>query len=89
MLKKTIVIKNKLGLHARASMKLINVAGRFESDVIIKYGNAEVNAKSIMNVMALAASKGAEIQLFTNGPDEQEAMDAVSELIENRFDEDE
>jgi len=89
MLKKTITIKNKLGLHARASMKLINVAGRFESKVIIKQGNAEVNAKSIMNVMALAASKGTEIELITEGPDEQQAMNAVTELIENRFDEDE
>lgn len=89
MQKKKITIQNKLGLHARASMKLINVAGRFESDVLIKHDSSEVNAKSIMNVMALALSKGTEIELITHGPDEEEALKAVSELIENRFDEEE
>lgn len=83
------MIQNKLGLHARASMKLINVAGRFQSEILIKHANAEVNAKSIMNVMALAVSKGSEIELIIDGPDEKEAMKAVVELINDRFGEDE
>lgn len=89
MLKQKITIQNKLGLHARASMKLINVAGRFESSILIKHNSKEVDAKDIMNVMTLAASKGTEIELITEGPDEQAAMEAVSELIENRFGEEE
>jgi len=89
MLKRKITIQNKLGLHTRASMKLINVAGRYESEIIIKHDNTEVNAKSIMNVMGLAASKGTEIELIIDGPDEKEAMEVISELIENNFGEDE
>ncbi|MCB1827464.1 MAG: HPr family phosphocarrier protein [Coxiellaceae bacterium] len=89
MLTKKITIKNKLGLHARASMKLINVAGRFNCNITIKHDNKIVDAKDIMNVMGLAASKGTEIELITDGSDEKEAMNAVAELIENRFDEEE
>lgn len=89
MLTRKTTIQNKLGLHARASMKLINVAGRFSCDVTIKHGDNEVDAKDIMNVMGLAASKGTEIELVTDGPDEKEAMEAVAELIENCFDEEE
>ena len=89
MIKKKITIQNKLGLHARASMKFIDLAGRYQSDILIKYNNAEVNAKDIMNVMALAASKGAEIELVVDGPDEKKAMQAVVDLINNKFGEDE
>ncbi len=77
MQKEKITIQNKLGLHARASMKLINVAGRFESDIIIKQGDTQVDAKDIMNVMGLAASKGTDIELITQGSDEIDAMDAM------------
>ena len=87
MLRKKITIQNKLGLHARASVKLINLAGRFQSESKMKYGKAEVNAKSIMNVMALAATKGADIELIVDGPDEKAAMKAMVDLINNRFDE--
>jgi len=89
MIKKKIMIQNKLGLHARASMKLINTAGRFQSEIIIKYQDAEVNAKSIMNIMGLAVSKGTEIELIVDGPDEEEATTAITQLIANRFDEEE
>ena len=89
MLKQKITIQNKLGLHARASMKLLNVTGRFECKIFIKYDNKEVDAKDIMNIMGLAASKGTEIELITDGPDEKEAIAAICELIENRFGEDE
>ncbi len=85
MIRKKTIIQNKLGLHARASMKLINVAERYQSEISIKYGNTEVNAKSIMNVMALAVSKGSEIEFIIDGPDEKEAMEAVIKLINDRF----
>ncbi len=89
MLKKIIIIQNKLGLHTRASMKLVNIAGRFESDIIIKQADIKVNAKSIMNIMALAAHQGTEIELIISGADEELAMEAVTELIENCFEEEE
>lgn len=85
MICKNITIINKLGLHARAASKLVNCAGQFKSDVLIyKQGN-KVNAKSIMGVMMLAASKGTEIQLEVDGEDEVICMEALSELITNRF----
>ena len=89
MLQKKIIIQNKLGLHARASMKLINVAGRFQSEIFIKHGNTKVDAKDIINVMGLAANKGSEIELIVDGPDEKNAMKALVELINDRFGEDE
>ena len=80
---------NRLGLHARASAKLTQVAGQFESDVWVSRNGRRVNAKSIMGVMMLAAAQGSRIVLETDGPDEAEAMQAVSQLIAGRFDEDE
>ena len=80
---------NRLGLHARASAKLTQVAGQFESDVWVSRNGRRVNAKSIMGVMMLAAAQGSRIVLETAGPDEAEAMQAVSQLIAGRFDEDE
>lgn len=85
MISKKITLINKLGLHARAAMKLVNIASRYQSEVILKYGNREVNAKSIMNIMALGASCGAEIELIITGADETEAMAAIVKLINNRF----
>lgn len=88
MIKKKIKIINKLGLHARASMKLVNLACRFSSEIIIRYRNHKVNAKSIMNVMVLAATQGTEIELEIHGEDEADAWKAISELINQRFGED-
>ncbi|NNM59741.1 MAG: HPr family phosphocarrier protein [Legionellales bacterium] len=85
----TITIVNKLGLHARASAKLVNTASRFGAHIDIKRGNKIVNGKSIMGVMMLAASKGTEIELHIHGEDEVNAMQALVELITNRFGEDE
>jgi phosphocarrier protein HPr len=85
MLRQKITIINKLGLHARASMQLINLAGRFQSNILINYNDREVNAKSIMNVMAIAASQGSEIELIIDGEDEQNAMHEIVALINNRF----
>jgi len=85
MLQKEIEIINKLGLHARASAKLTQTAGKFQSEVWLSRNNKRVNAKSIMGVMMLAASKGTAIGVETSGADEKEAMDALVELIQDRF----
>lgn len=85
MIKSTITISNKLGLHARASAKLTKLAGSFASDVHMSRNDRRINAKSIMGVMMLAAGLGAEVELETNGPDEQPAMDALRKLIDDKF----
>ena len=87
MTERDLEIANRLGLHARAAAKLVHTAGRFGCDVtLVKEGEA-VDAKSILGLMALGAAKGTRISIICDGADETEAMDAVSELIENRFDE--
>ena len=85
MLKQEITIINKLGLHARAAMKLVNTAGRFESEILITFNNREINAKSIMNLMVLGASKGSQLTLSVTGDDEKNAMKAVVNIINNKF----
>ncbi len=89
MLEKKIKIINKLGLHARASMKLVNLAARYQSKILIRYNLREVDAKSIMNVMVLAVSHDSIIELITSGDDEKEAMEAIEKLINDRFGESE
>ena len=89
MLQREVEIINKLGLHARASAKLTQVAGRFEADVWLSRNGRRVNAKSIMGVMMLAAAKGSTVLVETDGADETGAMDAVTALINERFGEDE
>lgn len=85
MIKTTATISNKLGLHARASAKLTKLAGSFPCDVFMSRGERRVNAKSIMGVMMLAAGMGAEIEIETDGPDEQQAMTALRDLIDSKF----
>ena len=85
MINTTTTIVNKLGLHARASAKLTKLAGSFPCEVWMSRGERRVNAKSIMGVMMLAAGLGAEITLETNGAQEQEAMDALLALINDKF----
>ena len=87
MISETITIINKLGLHARAASKLVSKASQFESEVFIDKQGNRVNAKSIMGVMMLAASKGTEVKLEVDGNDEKECMEAMRQLINNRFDE--
>jgi phosphocarrier protein len=87
MLKKQIEIINKLGLHARAAAKFVTCANNFSSNVHIRHDKQEVNGKSIMGVMMLAAAQGTTITIKTDGEDEQEALAALEELIRNRFDE--
>ena len=87
MLQQEIEIVNKLGLHARASAKLTQLAGKFRSEVWMSRDTRRVNSKSIMGVMMLAAARGVKVTLETDGPDETEAMAALIELIDNKFDE--
>jgi phosphocarrier protein HPr len=89
MIEKNVTIINKLGLHARATAKLIATTSRFSADIRLNKAGREVDAKSIMAVMMLAASIGTELKITTKGEDEVEAMDAVVALINNRFDEEE
>lgn len=84
-MKQEILIINKLGLHARASTKLTQTASQFKSDIWIERNGRRVNAKSIMGVMMLAASKGSTVSLEATGQDESEAIEALVELINNRF----
>ena len=85
MIKTTATISNKLGLHARASAKFTKLASSFPCDVWLSRNGRRINAKSIMGVMMLAAGMGAEIEIETDGSDEQTAMDALLELINDKF----
>lgn len=85
MQQREVEILNRLGLHARASAKLTQLAAKFQSDVQIARNGRKVNAKSIMGVMMLAAGKGARVTLEIDGPDEGEAMEALCTLIGDRF----
>ena len=85
MIKSSILINNKLGLHARASAKLTKLAGSFASDVHLSRNGRRVNAKSILGVMMLAAGMGSEIEIEIDGVDEMAAMAALRALIDGRF----
>ena len=85
MLQQDIEIINKLGLHARASAKLTQTAGQYRSQIWLSRNGKRVNAKSIMGVMMLAASKGATIGIETEGDDEEQAMQALTGLINDKF----
>lgn len=85
MIKTNVTISNKLGLHARASAKLTKLAGSHRCEVWMSRGERRINAKSIMGVMMLAAGLGSQVELETSGPDEQEAMDALVALINDKF----
>ncbi len=89
MQQQTLKIINKLGLHARAAMKLSDLAARYHSRAIIVYNERRADAKSIMEVMVVGAALGADITLEVDGEDEQEAMTALTALINNRFGEEE
>ena len=85
MIRSTATISNKLGLHARASAKLTKLAGSYQCEVHMARNGRRINAKSIMGVMMLAAGLGSEVDLETDGPDEQAAMDALLALINDKF----
>ncbi len=89
MIKKTLTIKNKLGLHARAAVKFVNLANRFSSSVkVIKDGN-EIDGKSVLGILTLAAVKGTKITLKVSGEDEKLALENLTGLVENKFQEEE
>jgi len=85
VIKKSVTISNKLGLHARASAKLTKLAGGYPCEVWLSRGDRRVNAKSIMGVMMLAAGLGVTIELETNGEQEEQAMDALVALMNDKF----
>lgn len=88
MIQRDFTISNSLGLHARPSAQLTQVASRFQSEVWIARNGRRVNAKSIMGVLMLAAGKGTTVTVDADGPDEQAALDAIAALIESGFGED-
>ena len=85
MLQKEFTIMNKLGLHARAAASLVKVASGFKADVRVGKDDLDVNGKSIMGVLLLAAGQGSSIRITTDGPDEQQAMQAIGDLINDGF----
>src|ERR1700740_2078288 len=85
MQQREVEIVNKLGLHARAAAKLTQLAAKYQCDVSLARNGRKVNAKSIMGVMMLAAGKGTRVVLETDGPDEEEAMNAIVALIGDYF----
>ena len=80
-----LLIRNQLGLHARACALFVKTASRFQSEVLVSRDGLQVNGKSIMGVMMLAAEAGAMIVVRTEGPDEQEALAALQELVDGKF----
>lgn len=89
MIEEKITIINKLGLHARAAAKFVGTATKYTCKVEIEKDGKKVDGKSIMSVLLLAAGKGSELTISVHGDDETEALEAIKELILNRFDEDE
>ena len=89
MIRIKLKIINTLGLHARAAAKLVATASQFECAVSIIHNGSEVNGKSIMGIMMLAVGVGSELELATQGTDEQAAADAIKALVDDRFGEDE
>jgi phosphocarrier protein len=85
MKRKEVEIKNKLGLHARPASLLVKLAGKFESEIQLAKDDTEINAKSILGVMMLAAGPGQSITISADGPDAEEAIDAIASLIESGF----
>ncbi len=85
MVQRSIVIRNKLGLHARAAVKFVNTANRYSSDVRIEKDGNEIDGKSILGILTLAATQGTDITLRIEGRDEESAWRALAELIDNRF----
>ena len=85
----TLEIVNKLGLHARAAVLLVQASTRYDAKVTVAKDGQEVDGRSIMGVMMLAAEQGSNIEVTTTGPDAQAALDAITELVANKFNESE
>ncbi len=89
MSERTLYIRNKLGLHARASARFVSTASRFGATIMLGRGDIEVNGKSIMGIMMLAAAKGTELTLRAEGEDAEAALNALEDLVNDRFGEEE
>lgn len=87
MVEQLVTIRNALGLHARLAGVLSQAANQFSSNIYLQKGLMKVNAKSIMGIMMLAASRGTELTIRAEGPDEEEAVEALTKLVDNGFDE--
>jgi phosphocarrier protein HPr len=85
MTERTVTIANKNGLHARPAAEIVKMAAKFKSDILLVREDLEVNGKSIMGVMMLAAEYGSSLLLRADGPDETEAVGAIAQLIESKF----
>jgi phosphocarrier protein len=85
MVEREVAIVNRLGLHARPAAQLVQKASRFQSEIKLKRFNLEVNAKSIMGVMMLAAEMGSKITIIAEGPDEREAVEAIASVVQDKF----
>lgn len=84
-MERSLRIVNRNGLHARPAAELVKVASRFQSDIVMKRDDLEVNGKSIMGVMMLAAEYGSEVVVRASGPDEEQAVSAIADLVERKF----
>ena len=87
MIERDIEIKNKLGLHARAAAKFVHTAARFKADIKVRKGDEEVDGKSILGILLLAAGRGSTVHVRAEGEDERDALEAVEKLIDAKFDE--
>jgi phosphocarrier protein len=87
MVEKQITVKNRAGIHARPAALIVQTAGKFESQIQIAKDSEEINAKSIMGIITLGAGYDTELKISADGPDEQEAVDALVRLFDNRFEE--
>jgi phosphocarrier protein HPr len=88
MTSRTVTVVNQLGLHARAAAKFVHLAARFESRIVVGRHGREMDGKSIMGLLLLAAARGTEVTISTDGPDEQAAADALADLVSAGFGED-
>ena len=88
MVKKEFTILNKLGIHARPAAQFVKLANRFQADIFVEKDGEEVDGKSIMGLMMLAAGNGSTILVTADGPDEEAAIEAVGDLIARKFEED-
>ena len=84
----TLTVRNKVGLHARPAARLVEITARYDADIFLKKGDLEVNAKSIMGILMLAAERGTEITVRSEGRDEEDMTQAVTDLLEGKIDED-
>jgi len=82
---RTVIIVNQLGLHARAAARFVDLAGRFRATILVFMGSVGVDGKSILGILTLAAPRGSELRLVAEGPDADEALDALSGLVAQRF----